>query len=110
MAMAPVEPQGGKSVVRNQEVVREVKQGVLPSSPVPYALHNGLAAHPAKAARYPRGWSCSERSEISAGASDDISLEQFAKAHGITVGHAKQMTDTCSQIMSTARPVQPDAQ
>jgi hypothetical protein len=27
-------------------------------------------------------------------------LEQFAKQHGITVEQAKQMTETCSQIMT----------
>lgn len=34
-------------------------------------------------------------------------LEQFAKQHGITVEQARQMTDTCGQIMAgTSRPQQ----
>jgi len=37
-------------------------------------------------------------------------LEQFATQHGITVEQAKQMTDTCGQIMSNARANQPKAQ
>ena len=37
-------------------------------------------------------------------------LEQFAKQHGITVEQAKQMTDTCGQIMSNAKANQPQAQ
>lgn len=37
-------------------------------------------------------------------------LEQFAKQHGITVEQAKQMTDTCGQIMSNAKANQPKAQ
>ena len=37
-------------------------------------------------------------------------LEQFATQHGITVEQAKQMTDTCGQIMSNAKPNQPKAQ
>jgi hypothetical protein len=37
-------------------------------------------------------------------------LEQFAKQHGITVEQAKQMTDTCAQIMSNAKSNQPKAQ
>jgi len=37
-------------------------------------------------------------------------LEQFAKQHGITVEQAKQMTDTCGQIMSNAKTNQPKAQ
>lgn len=30
-------------------------------------------------------------------------LEQFAQQHGITVEQAKQMTDTCAQIMRNAK-------
>jgi hypothetical protein len=37
-------------------------------------------------------------------------LEQIAKQHGITVEQAKQMTDTCGQIMSNAKANQPKAQ
>ena len=37
-------------------------------------------------------------------------LEQFAKQHGITVEQAKQMTNTCGQIMSNAKANQPKAQ
>jgi len=37
-------------------------------------------------------------------------LEQFATQHGITVEQAKQMTDTCAQIMSNAKTNQPKAQ
>jgi len=37
-------------------------------------------------------------------------LEQFAKQHGITVEQAKQMTDTCTQIMSNAKSNQPQAE
>ncbi len=37
-------------------------------------------------------------------------LEQFAKQHGITTEQAKQMTDTCGQIMSNAKANQPKAQ
>ena len=37
-------------------------------------------------------------------------LEQFAKQHGITVEQAKQMTDTCAQVMSNAKSNQPKAQ
>jgi hypothetical protein len=37
-------------------------------------------------------------------------LEQFAKQHGITVEQAKQMTDTCGQIMTNAKANQPKAQ
>ena len=37
-------------------------------------------------------------------------LEQFAKQHGNTVEQAKQMTDTCGQIMSNAKANQPKAQ
>jgi len=37
-------------------------------------------------------------------------LEQFANQHGITVEQAKQMTDTCGQIMSNAKANQPKAQ
>jgi len=37
-------------------------------------------------------------------------LEQFAKQHGITLEQAKQMTDTCSQIMNNVRSNQPQAQ
>lgn len=37
-------------------------------------------------------------------------LEQFAKQHGITVEQAKQMTDTCAQVMSNAKSNQPTAQ
>ena len=37
-------------------------------------------------------------------------LEQFAKQHGITVEQAKQMTDTCGQIMGNAKANQPKAQ
>jgi hypothetical protein len=37
-------------------------------------------------------------------------LEQFAKQHGITVEQAKQMTDTCAQIMANAKSNQPQAQ
>ena len=37
-------------------------------------------------------------------------LEQFAKQHGITIEQAKQMTDTCGQIMSNAKANQPKAQ
>jgi Spy/CpxP family protein refolding chaperone len=37
-------------------------------------------------------------------------LEQFAKQHGITVEQAKQMTDTCGQIMSNTKANQPKAQ
>jgi len=33
-------------------------------------------------------------------------LEQFAKQHGITAEQAKQMTDTCTQIMAGARSQQ----
>jgi hypothetical protein len=37
-------------------------------------------------------------------------LEQFAQQHGITVEQAKQMTDTCAQIMNYAKSNQPQAQ
>lgn len=37
-------------------------------------------------------------------------LEQFAARHGITVEQAKQMTDTCAQIMSNAKANQPKTQ
>jgi len=37
-------------------------------------------------------------------------LEQFAKQHGITVEQAKQMTDTCTQVMSNTKEGQPQAQ
>lgn len=37
-------------------------------------------------------------------------LEQFAKHHGITVEQAKQMTDTCAQMMSNMKSNQPQAQ
>lgn len=37
-------------------------------------------------------------------------LEQFAAQHGITVEQAKQMTDTCAQIMSNAKANQPKTQ
>jgi hypothetical protein len=37
-------------------------------------------------------------------------LEQFAKQHGITLEQAKQMTDTCSQIMTNMKSSQPQAQ
>jgi hypothetical protein len=37
-------------------------------------------------------------------------LEQFAKQHGITAEQAKQMTDTCGQVMSNAKANQPKAQ
>src|SRR5512134_3366589 len=37
-------------------------------------------------------------------------LEQFAAQHGITVEQAKQMTDTCAQIMSNAKANQPKVQ
>jgi hypothetical protein len=37
-------------------------------------------------------------------------LEQFAQQHGITVEQAKQMTDTCGQIMSNAKANQPKTQ
>lgn len=33
-------------------------------------------------------------------------LEQFAQQHGISVEQAKQMTDTCTQIMAGSRPKQ----
>ena len=36
-------------------------------------------------------------------------LEQFAARHGITVEQAKQMTDTCAQIMSNAKANPPQA-
>lgn len=36
-------------------------------------------------------------------------LELFAKQHGITVEQAKQMTDTCAQIMSNAKASPPQA-
>jgi hypothetical protein len=36
-------------------------------------------------------------------------LEQFAAWHGITVEQAKQMTDTCAQIMSNAKANPPQA-
>jgi hypothetical protein len=36
-------------------------------------------------------------------------LEQFATQHGITVEQAKQMTDTCTQIMANAKSSQPQA-
>lgn len=36
-------------------------------------------------------------------------LEQFAARHGITVEQAKQMTDTCAQIMSNAKTNPPQA-
>jgi hypothetical protein len=37
-------------------------------------------------------------------------LEQFAKQHGIAVDQAKQMTETCTQIMANAKSNQPQAQ
>jgi hypothetical protein len=37
-------------------------------------------------------------------------LEQFATQHGITVEQAKQMTDTCAQIMSNAKTNEPKIQ
>lgn len=37
-------------------------------------------------------------------------LEKFARQHGITVEQAKQMTDTCVQLMSSAKSNQPTAQ
>jgi hypothetical protein len=37
-------------------------------------------------------------------------LEQFAKQHGITVEQARQMTDTCTQVMSNTKAGQPQAQ
>jgi hypothetical protein len=37
-------------------------------------------------------------------------LEQFATQHGITVEQAKQMTDTCTQIMTNAKTNPPQAQ
>ena len=33
-------------------------------------------------------------------------LERFAQQHGISVDQAKQMTDTCTQIMAGSRPKQ----
>lgn len=37
-------------------------------------------------------------------------LDQFAQQHGITVEQAKQMTDTCAQIMSQRSPAPPPTQ
>jgi len=37
-------------------------------------------------------------------------LEQFATQHGITIEQAKQMTDTCAQIMANAKSNPPQAQ
>jgi hypothetical protein len=37
-------------------------------------------------------------------------LDQFAQQHGITVEQAKQMTDTCAQIMSQRSPAPAPAQ
>lgn len=37
-------------------------------------------------------------------------LDQFAQQHGITVEQAKQMTDTCAQIMNQRSPAPAPAQ